>query len=153
MIGRPPRSTLFPYTTLFVAIAASCIRVEVIRSHRERSAEGKHIGGGHSDVVQQSGLLIHREGLVGCSGVAVGLDYKYVKIDATVVDEEVFAVVEGVFRTGPLDVGGTEILERAVWPNPIGVYIPTVIVRDIVGAEETSAVDREGVPLVRSSER
>src|SRR2546422_3683957 len=42
MIRRPPRSTLFPYTTLFRSLAAEGDR-DLVRLHpRRRLAEGRH---------------------------------------------------------------------------------------------------------------
>src|SRR6266576_4721018 len=41
MIRRPPRSTLFPYTTLFRSDAESDVRVVIL------AADGKHFSAGH----------------------------------------------------------------------------------------------------------
>src|SRR5690349_23711290 len=43
MIRRPPRSTLFPYTTLFRSLAARGERDETARARRDR-ARGQHVG-------------------------------------------------------------------------------------------------------------
>src|SRR2546422_3939914 len=40
MIRRPPRSTLFPYTTLFRSPATEYRRVQIGREHEERPAVG-----------------------------------------------------------------------------------------------------------------
>src|SRR2546430_12735041 len=50
MIRRPPRSTLFPYTTLF--------RSRLVRAHLEEDA-GKSL---HEDFVGQSGIDLNRAG-------------------------------------------------------------------------------------------
>src|SRR3712207_8514984 len=47
MIRRPPRSTLFPYTTLFRSLAKQGVKVEVLleRAGAEGGDEGKSSGG------------------------------------------------------------------------------------------------------------
>src|SRR5256885_11157856 len=44
MIRRPPRSTLFPYTTLFRSIERAQAVGELLREHRDRSAGEVHRG-------------------------------------------------------------------------------------------------------------
>src|SRR5438132_10872922 len=53
MIRRPPRSTLFPYTTLFRSLADWCgfLRNWTCRSPRERSEEHTSELQSHSDLV------------------------------------------------------------------------------------------------------
>src|SRR2546426_7671646 len=53
MIRRPPRSTLFPYTTLFRSIGRLAHQVEVVGGHHDRGPAGvdvpqqlKHAAGG-----------------------------------------------------------------------------------------------------------
>src|SRR5262245_66010136 len=41
MIRRPPRSTLFPYTTLFRSLGPLCLSVQALASDRAR---GRHLG-------------------------------------------------------------------------------------------------------------
>src|SRR5688572_32540444 len=42
MIRRPPRSTLFPYTTLFRSIAQPVRLVQVVRRQHDRAAGASH---------------------------------------------------------------------------------------------------------------
>src|SRR5438270_4971321 len=41
MIRRPPRSTLFPYTTLFRSSTRRRLELEVLRRQRERAVRGR----------------------------------------------------------------------------------------------------------------
>src|SRR2546426_6715675 len=46
MIRRPPRSTLFPYTTLFRSLAAGAVRVEALSVRRSRADRRERRGRG-----------------------------------------------------------------------------------------------------------
>src|SRR2546422_7172561 len=63
MIRRPPRSTLFPYTTLFRSL--SCVHV-VLTSHSRRSSGGTH---GHC-AAGTSGHTLRNRRRVSASGPA-----------------------------------------------------------------------------------
>src|SRR5260221_897307 len=54
MIRRPPRSTLFPYTTLFRSVAAGVYRASVDLAHRLRTAGPvlAHVDGEHRQADQ-----------------------------------------------------------------------------------------------------
>src|SRR3712207_6974979 len=58
MIRRPPRSTLFPYTTLFRSVRTECIQErDVVRGHE------------HIDATRRRHLLQHLEKEPGARGV------------------------------------------------------------------------------------
>src|SRR2546426_2177568 len=61
MIRRPPRSTLFPYTTLFRSGAEAQVTMRYERTHAE------FLG-------QDQGLPVAGFGLGGIGGIGVGLD-------------------------------------------------------------------------------
>src|SRR5260370_5546656 len=62
MIRRPPRSTLFPYTTLFRSLAAAVIAISLRRIPESRNATARH--------VDWLGVLV---ATVGLGGVVYGL--------------------------------------------------------------------------------
>src|SRR2546425_7018658 len=45
MIRRPPRSTLFPYTTLFRSRRRSAVDHRIIRTHARRADSGRRLAG------------------------------------------------------------------------------------------------------------
>src|SRR2546427_4605876 len=64
MIRRPPRSTLFPYTTLFRSVCPSCGTRSIVRSPRRRgdrarsgAAARSEIGRATSELQSQSNLV------------------------------------------------------------------------------------------------
>src|SRR2546425_8630434 len=63
MIRRPPRSTLFPYTTLFRSVATGVVRRVRGRVNQPARAErlvGSHRGPGTAPRVEAGELLHHR---------------------------------------------------------------------------------------------
>src|SRR2546426_2340689 len=74
MIRRPPRSTLFPYTTLFRSRVAPSGDLEDRRKRDERLDHACRLGGGHEDVDVFHGLTHPAEGAGDLDpvGAAVG---------------------------------------------------------------------------------
>src|SRR3712207_9193486 len=71
MIRRPPRSTLFPYTTLFRSKNAPCIifidEIDAVGRHR-----GAGLGGGHDEREQTlNQLLVEMDGFESNDGVII----------------------------------------------------------------------------------
>src|SRR2546430_16731481 len=76
MIRRPPRSTLFPYTTLFRSVFYSEERLLRLKLLVEQSAEGPEVAGAIGEVPPAHRLVgglaveqrVHRLGPVGLRG-------------------------------------------------------------------------------------
>src|SRR3712207_7050139 len=66
MIRRPPRSTLFPYTTLFRSIMSNAIA-----QHARASLDGRDIRS--SDALPLDRNEAHRRGVIAVVGVSVGM--------------------------------------------------------------------------------
>src|SRR5260221_6324559 len=62
MIRRPPRSTLFPYTTLFRSAAEDVVRARPDHMAREQVAHGQHVAGSeeHTSELQSHSDLVCR---------------------------------------------------------------------------------------------
>src|SRR5256885_16881940 len=60
MIRRPPRSTLFPYTTLFRSVTVAKQTVEIVRSAREAAA--KRVAAGKVAPLEESRAKVAESG-------------------------------------------------------------------------------------------
>src|SRR2546429_2522155 len=63
MIRRPPRSTLFPYTTLFRSVVPARDLAELVRRHRDQPGDLRadaHLAVGGRPVELLRPLLLHR---------------------------------------------------------------------------------------------
>src|SRR3712207_8620650 len=71
MIRRPPRSTLFPYTTLFRSVAEPDQRLGGIGAHAPAAAVEHYPGVLAGETVQVAPDLVVRDGQVGAEDVAL----------------------------------------------------------------------------------
>src|SRR2546426_7274723 len=83
MIRRPPRSTLFPYTTLFRSRVAPSGDLEDRRKRDERLDHACRLGGGHEDVDVFHGLTHPAEGAGDLDPVGAAVDRKSTRLNSS----------------------------------------------------------------------
>src|SRR6266850_7417733 len=118
MIRRPPRSTLFPYTTLFRSLLGAAGHVEHVLGERGAQREiSRALGGTHPGAVRvpDDGLVGH-PAAVGVVRVALA-QQQQVPPTALVDQQDLLAVLELIQRHRSWDPGGTGLPENrpAAW--------------------------------------
>src|SRR5256885_6774046 len=95
MIRRPPRSTLFPYTTLFRSVER-----ELIRCRKDRMASAEPGGGGVGD--GDVPAVAHRA-VSGIATLVVGPDRKSTRLNSShlVISYAVFCLKKKKLRRNP----------------------------------------------------
>src|SRR5256885_13206110 len=85
MIRRPPRSTLFPYTTLFRSLGGRAPRSAVVGDHRDRPAERSLAGALDAHPRVDDARAVERPvGVVGrVGGVAGAGDRKSTRLNSS----------------------------------------------------------------------